>query len=301
MTYSGNACCGTGCNYQVGLARAEKLQGPWEKYAGNPVLQGDHTWKCPGHGTVVTTADNRYFYLHHAYSGADFTFTGRQGLLSELVWDEKTGWPAFRYGTHPPAQAESPLGVPQEQNLNMLADFGKGNTRLPWVWDVSQPAPEFTIGSGALQLPAGSASQQAGSFLGLVVKKGTYIFSAAITPRDKVLQSICVYGDANNALGLGVGKDALELWQVKEGKRQVLKQHPLPEGSNAIQLSLRCRSGQFYEFSWAADEASPQPVHQEPLDGGFLPRWDRAPRIGVSVAGESPTKGMFRSIRLQYD
>jgi beta-xylosidase len=108
MAYSGNACCGTGCNYQVGLARAPRLQGPWEKYPGNPALRGDQTWKCPGHGTVVTTADNRYFYLHHAYSAADFTFTGRQGLLSELVWNEKTGWPTFRYGTAPPGTSRIP-------------------------------------------------------------------------------------------------------------------------------------------------------------------------------------------------
>ncbi len=33
MLYSGNACCGVDCNYQVGLARAEKIRGPWEKYA----------------------------------------------------------------------------------------------------------------------------------------------------------------------------------------------------------------------------------------------------------------------------
>jgi hypothetical protein len=37
---------------------------------------------------VVVTPDRRYFYLHHAYNGTDFTFAGRQGVLSELVWDE---------------------------------------------------------------------------------------------------------------------------------------------------------------------------------------------------------------------
>ncbi|WP_018620571.1 glycoside hydrolase family 43 protein [Spirosoma luteum] len=85
MLYSGNACCGAQCNYQVGMARAKTLQGPWEKYANNPVMVGDEAWKCPGHGTVVVTPDQRYFYLHHAYNGVDFTFTGRQGVLSELI------------------------------------------------------------------------------------------------------------------------------------------------------------------------------------------------------------------------
>lgn len=301
MTYSGNACCGTGCNYQVGLARAPALRGPWEKYAGNPVLRGDQAWKCPGHGTVVTTADNRYFYLHHAYHGTDFAFAGRQGLLSELVWNEQTGWPAFRSGTTPPVQAESPLGVPQQPEPGLSADFAAGNPVLPWVWDVSQPAPQWGTGEGHLQWAAGPAGQPAGSFLGLVVKKGTYVFSATVTPRDGVLQSVCVYGDAGNAVGLGAGPDSLELWQVKEGNRQVLRREPLPPGSKAVTLRVRGHPGGAYEFGWGTGAAAVQPLAGPALDGAFLPRWDRAPRVGISMRGQKEATGMVRSVRLEYD
>jgi hypothetical protein len=117
------------------------------------------------------------------------------------------------------------------------------------------PEPAFGINQGYLQLSADNAVQPAGGFLGLVVKKGTYDFSATILPQDQVLQSICVYGNAHNAIGLGAGKDSLELWQVKEGKRQVLKKHPLP-GSNAITLILRSRLGRFYAFSWGVGTAA---------------------------------------------
>jgi beta-xylosidase len=301
MTYSGNACCGTSCNYQVGLARSSTLGGPWEKYAGNPVLRGDQAWKCPGHGTVVTTADNRYFYLHHAYSATDFTFTGRQGLLSELVWNEQTGWPAFRYGTAPPVQAESPVGAPQQLEPGLSTHFAGDDAPLPWVWDVSQPEPRFGTGGGGLQVSASHTGQPAGSFLGLVVKKGTYTFSATITPRDQVLQSVCVYGDAHNAMGLGAGKDSLELWQVKEGNRQVLRKVPLPPGSQAITLRVRGRPGGSYEFGWGPGAAAEQPLSQPTLDGAFLPRWDRAPRVGISVRGKPDARGMVRSVRLQYE
>jgi xylan 1,4-beta-xylosidase len=145
MLYSGNACCGEKCNYQVGLARAEKLQGPWTKYSGNPILSGDETWKCPGHGTVVTTPDNRYFYLHHAYKGTDFTFTGRQGVLSELVWDKTSEWPAFRYGKTTPAQAEAPLGAKAPDQEDLLSTFDKDTLKARWVYDVSFPKPHYSI------------------------------------------------------------------------------------------------------------------------------------------------------------
>ena len=300
MTYSGNDCCGPNCNYQVGLARAQKLQGPWEKYAGNPVLIGDETWKCPGHGTVVTTPDQRYFYLHHAYNGVDFTFTGRQGVLSELVWDEKTGWPAFRYGLATPAQAESPVRTLQKKEANLLVDFSNSTTDVPWIWDVSVPKPTFTVTDNQLQL-VNSGPYPTGSFLGLIIKKGTYTFSAEIIPQQVGLQSICLYGDAKNALGLGVGKSSLELWQVKEGIRTVLKHLPLPENTAAVSLQVQSRFGRFYEFGWKTNDSTYKPLTEAPLDGSYLPRWDRAPRIGVSVSGEQKSSSLIRSLGLVYN
>jgi len=300
MTYSGNACCGKDCNYQVGLARALTLQGPWEKYSGNPVMYSDQNWKCPGHGTVVTTADNRYFYLHHAYHSTDFAFTGRQGLLSELVWNEPDGWPVFRNGPIPALEAASPLGAQQRVSLDTGTDFTQANASLPWVWDVSRPKPTFAVRQGSLQLTGNESAGPAGTFLGMVVKKGSYSFTATILPQVKTLQSVCVYGDAQNALGAGVSKDSLEIWQVKAGIRQVLLKRPLPKGKQAVQLRLRGRQAH-YELSWAFPGSPFEPIGPATVDGSFLPPWDRAPRVGISVSGKSGAKGAFRSVRLKYD
>ncbi|KAA9347936.1 glycoside hydrolase family 43 protein [Larkinella humicola] len=299
MLYSGNTCCGANCNYQVGFARAEKLQGPWEKYAGNPVLVGDDTWKCPGHGTVVTTPDNRYFYLHHAYNGTDFTFTGRQGVLSELVWDEKTQWPVFRYGTTTPAQAESPTRVGQKTDGNLAVNFEKPGGDLPWVWDVSLPKPVFNVAGGSFKMQ-NTVATPIGNFLGFVVKKGTYTFSTTVEPQPDVVQSITLYGDAANALGFGVRQGTLELWQVKEGVRQILKSQSLPTTTAAVHLQLKSRFGQLYDFFWSTEGGKPESLMAMPVSGGYLPRWDRAPRIGLSVSGEKPGYGVVRSIGMQY-
>ena len=301
MTYSGNTCCGTGCNYQVGLARAVNLRGPWEKFSGNPVLVSDDTWKCPGHGTVVTTPDNRYVYLHHAYNGTDFTFTGRQGVLSELVWNDKTQWPTFRYGTTVPAQAEAFGGASQKPISPQTVHFTNPGAALPWVWDVSQTEPPTTIQAGQLQLSSVSTSPT-GSFLGLVIQKGTYTFSADITPQPGILQSICVYGDANNSLGFGIRNDSLELWQVKDGVRQVLKNHRLTENVSESDITLQVHShvGQYYTYSWQTSGGKPQQITTNPVNGSFLPRWDRAPRIGISVSGPPHTHSLIRTVSLTY-
>lgn len=299
MTYSGNACCGANCNYQVGLARAEKLQGPWEKFAGNPVLVSNDTWKCPGHGTVVTTPDNRYFYLHHAYNGVDFTFTGRQGVLSELVWNDKTQWPTFRYGTATPARAESPGGRAQKNDGNISVAFTDKSNMLPWVWDVSQPEPVFSVQNGLLQV-VNTASSPTGSFLGLVVKNGTYTLSVDISPQANSLQSICLYGDASNALGFGVRGDSLELWQVKDGARTVLKRQRATANASGITLQLHSRLGRLYEFGWLPTGGTYQAITETPIDGSFLPRWDRAPRVGVAVSGRKEVSSRIQAMALIY-
>lgn len=301
MLYSGNACCGDKCDYQVGFARAEKLQGPWTKYSGNPVLFGDDTWKCPGHGTVVVTADNRYFYLHHAYSGVDFTFGGRQGILSELVWDGMSKWPAFRYGKTPPAQAESPAGAIAIINANIFINYDHDTLRAPWVYDVSFPKPVYAVKNGSLQIENNNL-KHTGNFLGLTVKKGNYNFTAEVAAKDALMQNIVVYGDADNAIGYGVTKKSIQLWQVKEGVYKVIKTQDIPEKYVDIKLNLQSRYGRFYDFSWdLKGQKIDSLTNSVQIEAPWLPRWDRAPRVGINVSGNKPGKSEFSAVQMKYD
>src|SRR6185436_14973104 len=84
LFYSGNGCCGTGCNYALGVARAHSLLGPWEKNPKNPILPANAAWRCPGHGSIVSTPGGRDFLLYHSYHAQTFTYVGRQGLLDEV-------------------------------------------------------------------------------------------------------------------------------------------------------------------------------------------------------------------------
>ena len=301
MLYSGNACCGDKCDYQVGFARAEKLQGPWTKYSGNPVLFGDETWKCPGHGTVVVTPDNRYFYLHHAYNGTDFTFVGRQGILSELVWDDASKWPAFRYGKTPPAQAESPRGATSVINSNLFINYDNDTLRAPWVYDVSFPKPVFAVQNGSLQIENNNPVNT-GNFLGLTVKKGNYTFTTEVITQDDVTQNIIVYGDANNAIGYGVQKNSIALWQIKDGVYEVIEKQEISEDYKNIELKLQSRYGRFYELSWGVKGRKiDSPTSSLKIEASWLPRWDRAPRIGINVSGNKSGKSEVKAIQIKYD
>ena len=97
--YSGNACCGRGCDYALGVARARKLLGPWEKSQNNPILKDNEDWQCPGHGSIVSTPDGRDFLLYHSYRKSRETFSvGREALLDEVRWGAD-GWPVINCGS----------------------------------------------------------------------------------------------------------------------------------------------------------------------------------------------------------
>jgi xylan 1,4-beta-xylosidase len=300
MLYSGNTCCGPECNYQVGLARAEKLLGPWIKYAGNPVLVSDENWKCPGHGTVVTTPDQRYFYLHHAYNGRDFTFTGRQGVLSELIWDEATKWPSFRYGKSTPVRAQTFGDQRLAASPDVQVDFAKDTRGLSWVYDVNSPKPGYSVREGALWIENKTLTKT-GNFLGLVVKKGNYDFSAEVIPQDDITQNIVVYGDADHAIGFGIRKNQIELWQVKGGVYETVKTQQLTENNKSVTLRLKSRLGRYYTFGWDTTDRKGSSGIRFEIDGSWLPRWDRAPRVGVNVSGTKPGAGKLRTVRMKYE
>lgn len=298
MLYSGNACCGSRCDYMVGVARAKTLNGKWEKFSGNPILVGDNNWKCPGHGTLVTTPDNRYFYLCHAYNGTDFTFIGRQGVLTELLFDKETGWPYFKYGKNIPAELPSPFGVGQEPLANIYADF-VAKDQPDWIWDVKYPEPEQEYTFEGVKITDNSGNDLVGAMLAQNVKRGNYSMTAEVVNDGKnVLKGLCVYGDVKNAVGVGLAGNEVQLWQIKKGEKEIVKRIPVVGNAADVAFRVECTDGRYHTFFWKVGDGDFQPV-VETIDGEQLPFWSSAPRIGINVlgAGESAT---FRSMQIAY-
>lgn len=92
LFYAGAACCEvTNCNYAEGVARATSPLGTYVKDPANPILAGNDSWKCPGHGSIVTTPDCRTFLLHHAFPRKPEQ-NQREAVLDEVEW-KPDGWP----------------------------------------------------------------------------------------------------------------------------------------------------------------------------------------------------------------
>ena len=103
ILYSIRDCCSPKSDYAVSVARSHSLQGPWEKYEKNPILEGQNTPDSPlnrenskspfkgdleglqscGHGTMVRTPDGEMYYLCHAYYVNRYK-EGRKAVLFRL-------------------------------------------------------------------------------------------------------------------------------------------------------------------------------------------------------------------------
>jgi beta-xylosidase len=294
MFYAGNSCCGRNCNYQTGVARAKSITGPWEKYAGNPIMYGDDRFRCPGHGTLVETPDKRYFYMYHAYDAAINVYLGRQGMLDEVIWDKTTGWPAFRYGKTPSLQAETPVSNTMQQPENGFFDhFLSSQLQKEWIWDVSQPKPVTTCSGHKLFLKGNETP--IGSFLGRQAKKANYTFIAELDEYSNVSAGICIYGTHENGIGLSVEKGIIELWQVKQGNRTVLATKPVD--TYPLTLCLKTQFGQYCQFGQMEQDRF-QAIGQV-VFLNELPQWDRSAMVGIQVRGKSDA--IFSNVSLMYD
>ncbi|GAB3233964.1 family 43 glycosylhydrolase [Algoriphagus aestuariicola] len=285
MFYSGNACCGANCDYQVGVARAKTMEGPWEKYAGNPILVGNENWKCPGHGTAVQN-DGDWYYLYHAYPSAGFPNLGRSALLSQIAWDEKTGWPKFT--------ANFQAGSPANLASNFMDQFDGNVLKANWRFDVEAGDMIARVADGNLILTADSSAIPA--FLGINPEKANAEFQTQVHGKSEALRSLTFYVTKDNSLGLGVQGDSLLLWKLKQGEFQVLEKKPLDFSENLF-LKAQMTDGKQFQFSFSSDGQTWDAIGGE-IVGDNLAWWSWGMKAGLSVKGDG--EGSFGEFEVRY-
>ncbi|MDT7688877.1 MAG: xylan 1,4-beta-xylosidase [Acidobacteriota bacterium] len=292
MFYSGNFCCARECNYMLGVARARKLLGPWEKNPRNPILAGNETWKCPGHGTVLEDADGRHWLMYHAYNAKDFVYVGRQAMLDEVVWGAD-GWPTINDGRGPSVRAVSPHGTRGVGGpRSFFDDFNTLRLGPGWQWPQSN-VPRFQVVSGQLLLsPTIEAEHNpAAAVLARTTTTGDYVATTVVDMRgvrEAEFAGLSAYGDAENSLGISVdNKKVVILWrrEKNEYKESILTDSlGTMAQSGAVQLRMTAREGHLYRFAVSDDGRTWKDVGEE-IDGSYLPPWDRGVRVALVAGG----------------
>jgi xylan 1,4-beta-xylosidase len=297
--YAGDACCGRGCTYGVGVARARSIRGPWEKFAGNPIMQKNEDWKCPGHGTVVSDAQGRDFFLYHAYNTKTTVYPGRQGLLDPVSWGADH-WPYFD-NRSPGLTGQVPAGKNKPDVLDVQDEFTASTLAPSWQWSVEQ-APTFRVQpgkGGSLLLQA--RPDKVGTLVGQRTKTATYTASAALfqqTLPAGTIAGLAAIGDPANAVGIAVGNGEVMLWEMKSNKMNMVAHTAAPK-TDKIFFRLMTGDAERLQFSWSPDGTAWNNLG-EPVYAAYLPPWDRGVRVGLTAKGPANAMAAFDWFKLVH-
>jgi xylan 1,4-beta-xylosidase len=276
--YAAAGCCGAGCSYQTGVARSKSVLGPWEKYTSNPILTNEGQWKCPGHGTPVEK-EGRYYFLYHAYDTTGGVYTGRQGLLKEFVFTSD-GWIRFMDDETPPVK------IPQVRE----DDFSGRTLSHDWQWSVFQNIG-FQQKDSRLALDA--LPENGGGFLGQKTYSLNYEVRAVVQRRkSNAWAGLALIGDEKNLLKVEMRRDMVQVVLVRGGKETVLSTHPAGSSKKGY-LRMTVRNGKDVRFTYSSNQKDFTELNKGPVDGAYLPPWDRALRVGITAKGQTGTRAVF--------
>jgi xylan 1,4-beta-xylosidase len=299
LFYSGNACCGRGCNYALGVARARHLLGPWEKNPANPIMAANALWKCPGHGSVVTDVQGHTYLLYHAYSSRDSIFVGRQVLLDEIKWDA-SGWPAINGGKGPSGTALAPLQIPERPNQREFFDsFTAPQLKQGWLWpQANRPGIRLERRDGGWLTLTPGANAATESFTGGVLARLSTDINYVATTVVKVSEmkgsaraGLSAYGDGEHALGISVGDGKIIVWtRAREGQR-VAAEKLLPK-SRLLYLRMNA-SGEQIRFAFSHNGRDWEDA------GGGKHDWDSNVNVALTVGGDLSSSVQFGWLRIK--
>ncbi|PYS81364.1 MAG: xylosidase [Acidobacteria bacterium] len=285
--YSGNACCGRACNYALGVARSRRLLGPWEKYARNPIIAANRDWQCPGHGSIVETAEGRDFLLYHSYRQRRDAFSvGREAVLDEVKWGAD-GWPVVDEGRGPSSVAPAPLGVAGRATESEFFDgFTDARLSAEWQWPMTneQSARVEVAGGGHLVIePSNTPGDE---FTGAVVARRTtsgdyaattLLDARAVTPNARA--GLAAYGWRDASTGVAFGGGKVSVWR-REGKDERVVASADAPRSEAVYLRMTAEGGERYRFAFSANGRDWKELGGA-VEGGYI----EGARVALTAGG----------------
>jgi xylan 1,4-beta-xylosidase len=269
------------------VARADTLLGPWTKDPANPIINSNDAWKCPGHGTAVTTPAGKDYFLYHAYPAQGTVYLGRESVLDTIDWSAD-GWPIINAGHGPSGNAAA------NPPAFLMENFHNPTLDPEWKWPIGH-RPNFQTGDGQLTISAAGVVQP--------------MYLARSLPANSYEATIAIPSSSTAASGMGlIGETARELTLFRDGNRVQLKrishdkQETLAEANIAstttVWLRLVSSRAREVKFSYSTDNTHWNLLNYTPDTAGML-AWDHGLRIGLVAEGSSSAQARFMHFSLR--
>lgn len=297
IIYAARGCCGPGSDYDVRVARSKRFKGTYEKYEGNPILHGGSgDFISSGHGTAVTTPDGRMYYMCHAYLKGDNFFMGRQPILQEMYVGEDN-WVHFRTGNTTKIQQPMPFkGTKQQAVQDFEDEFDGKELKLDWTWNYGFSDVKANVNKGTLLLSGKPKDgNKYGSALCLRPVSPHYTYETLVTQKDKILNGLTMYGDDKNLVVWGSQSGELVLKSIRDGKETIIYKSA-SKGKDYLKIEVV--NGCYLNFYKSENGKTWNKVNDEPIDFGYLVRWDRIARPGLIHIGNANQSAEFSYFKL---
>lgn len=298
IVYAARGCCGPSSDYEVSVARAKNFRGPYEKYAGNPILYGGKgDYRSCGHGTVVNAPDGRMFYMCHSYLKDEGFYAGRQPIVQEMEMTDD-GWVRFKTGRLAVVKQPIPFkGTVQEPLSDFEDTFDSSKLKVEWSWNYPYSVPDVKMKEGKLtlsgQLKKGSKH---GTALCLRPQTPHYICETKVINTNASLKGLALYGDDKNMIVWGVKGDKLQLMSIRDNVEKVL--YEAVAANKEMYLRVEVEKGCNFSFYRSDDGKVWQSVQDASLKGESLIRWDRVQRPGLLHNGDKNAPAEFEYFKM---
>lgn len=296
---------GTADNHSQVVFRSDSVWGPYEPYAGNPILtqrnlpaDRPHPVTTAGHADFVETQNGEWWavflacrpYLMRS-NQEEYYNNGRETFMAPVVW--KDGWPLFdlggetvKYRYPAPDLPEGPkTQIPLSGNFRYRDDFDESTLRMNWMFLRTPKEPWFSLSEkkGWLSMrvrPETVSERTNPSFLGHRQQhlKGMAALSVDFeTSLEHEKAGLLVFQSERHfyflARSAERGKQVVQLFRslpaiVNGSGMELLASQALDGGSGPIDLMVEAK-GTVYAFSYT-DRSKQKHIIRDSVDATFL-------------------------------
>ena len=199
------------------VARSKSPLGPWENSPSNPLIHtysADEEWWSVGHGTLLSTPDDRWYFVYHGYRKG-FQTLGRHTLMEPVEWSAD-GWPIAPLGARRSEPMPAPMGIQQKPMIALSDDFRAPTLRATWgIW--SEPdMSRFQVGDGTLKVRGKGDNPGKNSPLAVMARDTSYEVSVAATPSLAGVAALGLFYSENHWLFTELKNGELSVRTPKE-------------------------------------------------------------------------------------
>jgi beta-xylosidase len=275
-------------------SRSKTPWGPWQDSPYNPIVHtynATETWWSKGHGTLVSTPQDDWYIVYHAYENGFYNL-GRQTLLEPIEWTPD-GW--FKLKSI--SSADKPLAMPSGDKVarfqSLSDDFMGKSPGLQWRFFREFDTTRFSLAKDGLLLKAKGKSPADCSPMVCIPGDQSYEIETELEIAGDVNGGLILFYNEKMFSGIGLNHDGI----IRYERANPLILNPQPLG-NKVKLRIRnVRNQVTYYYQqpgkdWNMYEASSEvSSYNHNAFGGFM-----GLRAGLFCAG----KGTIRFSYFKY-